>query len=152
VFVASLFVAARLEERVADQLATLLVEQGLDEVVSYERIDVSSIAGSVTAREVAITDPVSGDFVRADTVTLRVPRLEALRAREAIDSGNTEAVAFSSIGLVATGVRSALPDGRRQRSSRRSSRGSRRSSSRCFGRSAGWETRATSSCWTRRTP
>lgn len=110
-FVASLVVDARLEERVSDRVAGLLAENRLDDVVSYDSIDVSSITGSVTAREVAITDPVTGDGVRADSLTLAVPRLEALRARDALAAGAMEEVAFSSLALTANGVMVTVPDG-----------------------------------------
>lgn len=110
-FVASLVVDARLEERVEEEVASLLAGQRLDEFVSYDEIDVSSIAGTVTAREVAIEDPITGDGLRADAITLRVPRLEALRAREALADANFGDVAFSSLEVTATGLLGTVSDG-----------------------------------------
>ncbi len=110
-FAASLVVDARLEERVEDGLAAALAEQGLDDIVSYDALDVSSIAGTVTAREVAIDEPISGVGLRACAVTVRVPRLEALRAREALLTGNYNDVVLSSLDLEAAGVVGTVPDG-----------------------------------------
>ena len=108
---ASLVVDARLEERVEDGLAAALAEQGLDDIFSYDAIDVSSIAGTVTARKVAIDEPMSGVDLRARAVTVRVPRLEAFRAREALLTGNYNDIALSSLDLEAAGVVGTVPDG-----------------------------------------
>ena len=110
-FLASLFVDRRLEERVAVELAAALAEQGIDDVFSYESIDVSSIAGSVTAREVVFTDPVTGGEVRADAVTVTVPHLEALRARDALAAGNVGDVELSRLGLIVQGAQATFEGG-----------------------------------------
>lgn len=110
-FLASLLVDRRLEERVEVELAAALAEQGLDDVLSYESIDVSSIAGSVTAREVVLTDPVTGGEVRADAVTLTVPHLEALRARDALAAGNVGDVELSRLALAVQGAQATFEGG-----------------------------------------
>lgn len=110
-FLASLLVDRLLEERVEVELAAALADQGLDDLLWYESVDVSSIAGSVTAREVVFIDPVTGGEVRADAVTLTVPHLEALRARDALAAGDVGDVGLSRLGLTVQGAQATVEGG-----------------------------------------